>query len=77
MKIVFRRNSESASEYRKGIKCKLHSKRALVDYPFSKLDNYAASINIPTIKIVPCIISILGIAKLLQYNPDTKMWSRM
>jgi len=32
--------------------------------PFSKLDNYAASINIPTIKIVPCIISILGIAKL-------------
>jgi hypothetical protein len=32
--------------------------------PFGKLNNYAAPINVTTVKVVPCFISIMGIAKL-------------
>jgi len=32
--------------------------------PFSELNNHAASIKVPTIKVVPCIISIPGITEL-------------
>jgi len=44
--------------------------RALVAYPFCKLNNQSATIELPTIKVIPCIISILGITELLQYNSE-------
>jgi hypothetical protein len=41
-------------------------KKMYINYPSGKLNNYAAPIKLTAIKVVPCIISILGIAKLLQ-----------
>jgi hypothetical protein len=47
----------------------LHIKK-YEDYPFSKLNNHSASIEVPTIKVVPCIISIPSITELLQYDSE-------
>jgi hypothetical protein len=78
MKIAFRRNKESDNKKHKaGKRISYIVQRALEAYPFCKLNNQLATIELPTIKVIPCIISIPGITELLQCNSEKKEASYM
>jgi hypothetical protein len=71
MKIAFRWNKESDNKKHKaGKRISYIVQRALEAYPFCKLNNQSATIELPTIKVIPCIISIPGITELLQCNSE-------